>query len=371
MTTPSYKLKQRLAASMAAVTGLALAGLIVGMVGFHAVAWHYLPVLLVAFDDPDKVPDNVVEALPGWYEWAALSCLWLLGTLSTLLAVNHLARRLNRPLDAVALAARHLTAGDLNARAQVDGPVFEETKQLVDDFNAMARQLALADSELRLRNATIAHELRTPLTILQGRLQGLADGVFQPEEAIFRRLADEASRLGRVVDDLHIMSLVNIDRLALHLEQVDLAREAAAVIALIGGELKAAGVDLHADLHPVEIRGDGARIRQALLALLENVHQHAAPGRALVETRAAQDWSILSVRDNGPGFPAGSGDQVFKPFWRADSPRSRKGRGSGLGLAVVRAIAEAHGGVAVVRAGTYGGAIVEVRLPYSGPMGES
>ncbi|WP_231715015.1 ATP-binding protein [Enhydrobacter aerosaccus] len=345
---------------MAAVTSLALAGLILGMVAFYTVALLYFPSL---FGDPDAAAPSLGTALPTWYEWEAYLLLWLAGTTGTLFVAVRLTRRLSRPLDAVGLAARRLAAGDLAARAQVDGPAFEETKQLVSDFNTMASQLAAADAELRTRNAAVSHELRTPLTILRGRLQGLADGVFAPDHTLFARLVDEVDTLVCIVDDLHLLSLANSGRMVLRLEQIDLAREAATVIALANADLKASDVDIRANLESAKVRADGARVRQALLALLENVRKHAAPGIVYVETKVLGVWAILRVRDSGPGFPPGNEELAFSPFWRADVSRSRKSGGSGLGLTVVRAIAEAQGGTASARSDAEGGAIVEVRLP--------
>lgn len=360
MTPTSHKLKRELAYTMASVTGLALAGMIVGLVIYYFVTSLYFPELYEQFPDPD----DLRNALPSWYDGVLFLVLWLAGTAGTLVAATRFTHRLSKPLDAVALAARRLASGDLGARAQIDGSAFAETRQLVSDFNAMASQLAAADGALRVRNAAISHELRTPLTILRGRLQGFADGVFSPDHEAFEGLVREVDSLTRIVDDLHLLALANGDELQLVLEPVDLAREAATVIGLIEAELHRAGVTVRTSLAPISVQADGARIRQALLALLENVRRHAAPGLAHVETCAVNGWAVLRVRDAGPGFPPGSEAQVFTPFWRADASRSRKSGGSGLGLAVVQAIAEAHGGVALGRTDPHvAGAIVEIRIP--------
>lgn len=360
MTPTSHKLKRELAYTMAAVTGLALAGMIIGLVIYYFVTWVYFPQLFEEFPDPD----DLRNALPSWYDGILFLVLWLAGTAGTLVVATRFTRRLSEPLDAVALAARRLANGDLEARAEIDGSAFAETRQLVWDFNAMAGQLAAADSALRVRNAAVSHELRTPLTILRGRLQGFADGVFPPDHKAFEELVREVDSLTRIVDDLHLLGMANGGELLLVLEPVDLAKEAAMVIALVEAELHRAGVTVQTSLTPISVEADGARIRQALLALLENVRRHAAPGLAHVETCAVNGWAILRVRDTGPGFPSGSEAQAFTPFWRADDSRSRKSGGSGLGLAVVQAIAEAHGGVAVGRTDPLvAGAIVEIHIP--------
>lgn len=108
---------------------------------------------------------------------------------------------------------------------------------------------------------------------------------------------------------------------------------------------------------------DSARVRQAILAILENARRYAAPGLLRIEMRATRETGILRFCDDGPGLPLGAERLVFEPFWRADESRSRAKGGSGLGLAVVQAIAQAHGGVALARAANPTGAIFEIHLP--------
>lgn len=353
---PAGGLNRQLVVSMVAVTGLALATMIAGMIVFYG----FVFLNLYPPEEFEAMPDS---AWPTRSEWVAFLILWSLGLSVAMVAATRFARRLIRPLDQVASAARRIATGDLAARAVPDGLIFEETRQLVEDFNAMATQLSRVDIEMKTWHAAIAHELRTPLTILRGQLQGFVDGVFVPDKASLQGLVGQVESLGRIVDDLKILSLAQSGRLELRLEAVDLAREAATVIRIARPDLEAAGLSVEPDLASVEIDGDGARIRQALMALLDNARRHAAPGKLRIETRDTRDHAVLRVSDTGPGMTAQAIAQAFEPFWRADDSRSRESGGTGLGLAVVRAIAQAHGGTVVAGAVVPHGAVFELQFP--------
>lgn len=356
--TPIKPLNRHLVASMAGVTGVALVIMCGGIFLFYAFVFF-------RFWGPDGLedlpePDSYWPSTP---EWVAFLGLWIIGLGGAVFAATRFARRLMRPLEAVATAARRIATGDLSARVLPMEASFAETRQLMEDFNHMAGQLSRAETEMRTWHAAIAHELRTPLTILRGQIQGYVDGVFVPDAPSLNNLLIQVEGLSRIVDDLKILTLVQSGRLELRLETIDLAQEVSSVAAITAPILDRVGVSVHLDLGTVVIRGDGARIRQALIALLDNVRRHAAPGDVRIETRVTRDHAILRVSDTGPGLPSDDANRVFDPFWRADLSRSRESGGSGLGLAVVQAIAQAHGGDAVALAAEPHGAIFEIRLP--------
>ncbi|MDG3443520.1 ATP-binding protein [Nitrospirillum amazonense] len=346
-------LNRQLVLSMAAVTGLALVLMTVGLTIFFTLMFRLWPDL---FHHPPGIWQHVMD-------WSVTALLGMVGVAMAARAAVRFARRLIAPLDAVAGAAKRIAGGDLTARAPVDESGFRETKQLVQDFNAMAAQLERAAIEMRTWNVAIAHELRTPLTILRGRLQGYADGVFTPDMEAFRGLVGQVDLLTRIVDDLKLLTLAQSGRLELRRDQVDVAAEAAAVVALVGPTCAAAGLAIETDLAPLEVSADGARVRQALLALLENARRYAAPGRVRVETKAEAGSVVLRVADEGPGLPPGMEAHAFDPFWRADDSRARISGGTGLGLAVVQAIARAHGGDVRAEPVTPQGVAFEIRLP--------
>lgn len=272
--------------------------------------------------------------------------------------------RLGRGLGSVALAARRIADGDLTARATQAGFASREEMQLISDFNAMSAALQRAEREMAESTAAIAHELRTPLTILRGRLHGIADGVFALEAREVQGLLDQVEGLARLVDDLQTLSLANSQRLVLNMESTDLADEVHRLLASVGPDLETAGLKPVLALSTAPLVADGARIRQAVSAVLANACRYASgSGPLRIATHSDPVSAILEIVDNGPGLPEGSDDVAFDRFWRGEASRSRNSGGSGLGLSVVRAIVEAHGGSASLSNHASGGALFKMRLP--------
>lgn len=299
-------------------------------------------------------------------EWGWMLSTTLVALLFASVVALHLARRILVPLNSLARSIRLVANGDLSARADTSDRSLGEATMLADDFNALASQLQRTTQELTFWNAAIAHELRTPVTILRGRLQGLADGVFAPDESQFRSLLAQVEGLTRLIEDLRAVSLADSGHLDLHIVEADLAAEVSAMVEFCGQALSAAGQEPVLQLEVRSARCDPVRIRQALLALLDNVRRHAVPGKIRIRTRAEDDWIVLSVEDDGPGVPEEYASQLFMAFRRlpiANDMPSMDRAGSGLGLAVVAAIARAHGGQANCRRSASGGACFELRWP--------
>lgn len=276
-----------------------------------------------------------------------------------------LARRIVAPLKSVAGAARLVATGDFSARAALPPSSFGEATDLVTDFNKMAERLQRAEAELAYSNSAIAHELRTPLTILRGRLQGLLDGVFDPNPEMYARLIAHVDDLSAIVEELRTLALSNAGQLDLVCTNVDLAAEAAVALDAFETELAGAGIQLKRSLHPAATHADRARLRQAFIALLENCRRYAPKSLVHVETGVAGDMVFFRCIDTGPGIPEESVARAFDRFWRADESRGRSLGGSGLGLPIVRAIARAHGGEALILTRDAPGLAVEIRLPRS------
>ncbi|MCV9938454.1 ATP-binding protein [Boseaceae bacterium BT-24-1] len=304
------------------------------------------------------------------YDWLPSGTDLLILAVSILLALVaagaialKLAGRILVPLNSLAESARKIAGGDLTARAAPGDQSLGETAHLVDDFNTMAQRLQDMADNMRSWNAAIAHELRTPLTILRGKLQGIADGVFAADEQLIRNLLLQIEGLSRLVDDLRVVTLAHSAHLDLQKEAIDLATEIKRVLDLLAPSLKEAGFSVEHTLADITIVADGMRIRQALLALLENAQRYATPGRIEVSALIAQGKVIIRVEDDGPGLPPELTKRAFEPFTRGEPSRSRRYGGSGLGLSVVRAIAEAHGGEAIYLTSSRSGAIFELNLP--------
>lgn len=317
------------------------------------------------------------ETLTETSEWEVTDVEWAWMILTTVVALVlaavvalHLARRILVPLNSLANSIRLVANGDLSARADAGDRSLGEASALADDFNALASQLQRMTQERSFWNAAIAHELRTPVTILRGRLQGLAEGVFDPEESLFRGLLAQVEGLSRLIEDLRAVSLAESGHLDLQIQETNLSTEVASVVDFCTHALQASGHRPELDLQGGPVLSDPVRIRQALLALLENVRRHAEPGVVTIRTRRNDEWNLLQVEDEGPGIPAEFASQVFTAFRRLqrdDGKNTTSSGGSGLGLAVAAAIAQAHGGQASCHPSPAGGSCFELRWPSTPP----
>lgn len=313
---------------------------------------------------PDLLSDEDTW-LPSGIEWVAFAALAAIGGGLAFMAAVRLARRIVSPLTSVAASARRIAEGDLAARAVRDDRSLGEAALLVEDFNDMAANLERASDAAIRWNALIAHELRTPITILRGRLQGLAEGVFKPEPTLFRSLLTQVEALSRVVEDLRTVSLSDAGHLDVVVREVDLAAELDASIRLLEPALTDAGFSLSLDLAPGRCVVDPTRIGQAVMALVHNALRHATPDKLQVGLSYTGAQAEILVADSGPGLPGTFVSHAFLPFQRhiADGDM---GRGSGLGLAVVSAVAQAHGGEATYE-NRDGGACFKIRFNCSPP----
>ncbi|OIN47012.1 two-component sensor histidine kinase [Pseudomonas azotoformans] len=343
-------LSRQIIAAMSAVVLCVIALAVIGSYVFYALLWTYWP-----------LSDEQADAwLPANVEWA-----WMALTTCVSLAVGafvatRLSRRILMPLNSVAENLRKLADGDLDVQAVAGDQSIGEAAILVDDFNSMAQRLKRMAQEQAFWNAAIAHELRTPLTILRGRLQGLAEGVFEPDTAQFYSLLGQVEGLARMIEDLRVVGLGDSGYLELNVQEADLAAGIEEDVRLFEPSLVAAGFTLQLDLQRRTLRCDPARIRQALLALLDNVRRHATPGNVNVHLSTRDGMHYLRVRDDGPGIDEDLATHLFDAFQRGENSRSRAQGGSGLGLAVVRAIALAHGGAVTCRKMENGGTLFEL-----------
>jgi signal transduction histidine kinase len=291
-----------------------------------------------------------------------------------LLASYFLGARLSRPLRRMASVAARVDAGDLHPRIHQQGGDGDELKVLADSFDHMLDRLTDAFAGQRAFVADASHELRTPLTVIRGQLEVLASQREPPGEEVRRveRLVQaEIARISRLVDDLLLLAKTEQTEF-LRLEEVDLAP--------FVGELWD-GMSLLAtrrfelgSIPEGSLRADPDRLAQALRNLLGNAIEHTTAEHGLVRMRVQTTASSrirFLVEDDGPGIPTDQRERVFHRFHRTDVARDRASGGAGLGLAIVRAIADAHGGLVSAGASPEGGARVELELPGFTPVSPS
>jgi two-component system sensor histidine kinase BaeS len=279
-----------------------------------------------------------------------------------------LARRLVRPLRELAQATHILAAGTFTVRVPVTS--HDELGLLASDFNSLA--LALEKSEVTRREwvADISHELRTPLAILRCEIEALQDGIRQPNSDTIHSLHGEVLRLGRLVDDLFQLSLS--DAGALTYRKTELALDEVLTETMVGyqSEFMSKGISLDIDLPgkvPVEIFGDPERLHQLFSNLFDNALKYTDAGGNLHIALQQNDNSVaIDFQDSAPGVHPLELKRLFERLYRVESSRNRATGGAGLGLAICRNIAEAHGGSVTAQSSPQGGVWIRIELPLAG-----
>ena len=271
-----------------------------------------------------------------------------------------LARSIVGPIDRLRVAAGAFAAGDLTARAPVDGP--GEVAELATSFNAMAADLSRLFDARRELVAWASHDLRTPIASLQAMLEAIEDGLVPPDHYM-RALRQQVETLATLVDDL--FELARIDAGALTLELRD--REVAGLVeeCLRGLEAEAAArhvrLESHADT-TARARCEPEKVQRILFNLVTNALRHTpTDGSVAVRVEPHDEAVQVTVEDTGEGLDAEAEHRMFERFWRSDTARS--GDGAGLGLAIARGLVEAHGGRIWAERRHGGGARVSFTLP--------
>jgi signal transduction histidine kinase len=275
------------------------------------------------------------------------------------------------PLRRMAAVAARVDAGDLEPRMHSSSGRPDEIRVLADSFNHMLDRLSEAFAAQRAFVADASHELRTPLTVIRGQLEVLAaaEDVSQEDvQHVERIVRAEVARIGRIVDDL--LLLAQSERTDfLVAEPIDLR---SFVSELWEGSVATADRRFErGEVAPAVLLADPDRLAQALRNLIRNAIAHTAPGVGEVSMTvepAGLGRVRFVVEDDGAGIPASDRERVFERFYRTDVARSRAAGGAGLGLAIVRAIATAHGGSVVARERPGGGSRFEFELPGYTPV---
>jgi two-component system, OmpR family, sensor kinase len=272
-----------------------------------------------------------------------------------------------RQVDSMRKRAASISAATAGERLPVP-QTHDEIQRLGDTLNAMLARLEAGIERERGFVADAGHELRTPLTLLRTELELAlrhADSADDLREAV-RRSSIEVDRLVQLAEDLLLMAQSHAGRLALRIEPLDTADLLASTASRFEWRALETGRTIALDAGgDTPLRGDRVRLEQALGNLIDNALRHGSGDVELCSARVGGSVE-LHVADHGPGMPPEFIDRAFERFTRADAARGHSG-GAGLGLSIVRMIAEAHGGAAHVQNRAGGGTDVWVTLPAAGP----
>jgi signal transduction histidine kinase len=279
---------------------------------------------------------------------------WLLTILAALgvavaVGAYPLARRLTRRLERLKSGVERLGGGDLAARVKIEGK--DEVAALAESFNRAAARIEELVRSHKMLLANCSHELRTPLTRINMALALVGDTI---DPARREQLKKDIAELDQLIEEILLASRLDAVRAPERIEEVELlglaAEEAARYDASVEGE-------------SATTRGDPSLLRRMIRNLLENARRYggaSAPGVQVGRTADRGAW--IEVRDRGPGVAESEREKIFEPFYRLPGA-AETGRGSGLGLALVRQIARSHGGDAQCLAVEGGGGRFRVTLP--------
>ncbi len=245
---------------------------------------------------------------------------------------------------------------DLSHRIEVRGG--DELGRLAASFNEMMAALERSEAAQRRLVADASHELRTPLATLRTNIETLGrSDRLDPAER--KRLVGDLTQELEEMTDL-VGDVVELARAPGQdaVQRQDVALDELARDAIERARRRARGLSFAADLHPTLVHADAQRLGRAISNMLDNACKWSPAGGTV---EVAVEAGRVTVRDHGPGFPAGDLDKVFDRFWRADEARGKPG--SGLGLAIVQRVAEEHGGSASASNAPDGGAVVSLELP--------
>ncbi len=271
-----------------------------------------------------------------------------------------------RPLRHLTAAAAQVAEGRLDQQVPVRSS--DELGRLSQTFNEMTARLRAGRQMQTDFVANVSHELRTPLTSLKGLIETLQDGAIDDMAARDRFLgvaADETDRLIRLVNDLLLLSRVDSDALVLRRSAVHLPALISAVIAQLSPQAEVQGINIQvaADADMPSIQADSDRLTQVLLNLLDNAIKYSPSGGVVTVTvKTEGQWVQIEIQDRGMGITAQDLPRIGERFYRADRARSRAQGGSGLGVAIARALIERHGGTLHLDSQPGQGTTVTLRL---------
>lgn len=280
-----------------------------------------------------------------------------------------LARTLTRPLSELTAATRAMASGKLNQQVRVRSK--DEIGQLAGSFNQMSSDLTHSIQMRKQMTADLAHDLRTPLSILRGYTEGLKEGRLDGAPALYDVMHGEVEHLQHLVEDLRMLSLADAGELTLNKRPVDprALLERTGLAYFVQAEQKGIALRVDAPENLPSIHVDTGRMTQVLNNLVSNALRHTKQGEVVLSAANENNKVQMSVSDTGSGIAPEHLPNVFERFYRADPSRQRSestdGDSTGLGLAIAKAIVEAHGGTISVASTVGKGTTMTVELPVS------
>jgi two-component system sensor histidine kinase BaeS len=268
------------------------------------------------------------------------------------------------PIKKLTEAAKELRS--LHFGTHIDVRASDELGQLANAFNSMAQALEKNETLRKQWTSDVAHELRTPLAILRGEIEAMQDGVREINVERLGSLHDETDRIGKLVDDLHVLFVADSENLVQQRHPVKPLAILREVIGAFETRLTQAGIQIEANSiedQGAVIIGDEDRLRQLFANLIENTIRYTdTPGVLRISHYRSLQKLTLVFEDSPPGVPSEALEHVFDRLYRVDKSRSRALGGGGLGLSICKEIVNGHGGAIHAAHSSLGGLLISIEL---------
>lgn len=274
-----------------------------------------------------------------------------------------MARRLSHPILKMVRVTKEISDGDYNVRIK-EKTNTKEVYELILSINHLAGSLEKQEVLRRQLTTDVAHELRTPLTTVQTHIEALIEGIWEPTPERLQSCYDEIVRICKLVSNLERLAKMESDNLKLNKTQISLLELSNKIISNFETDLKNKNLSISVIGNCSEISADREQISQVLVNLISNAIKYTQnDGEININLSDTKDAVVLSIEDNGIGIAEDEIPFVFERFYRADKSRNRDTGGSGIGLAIVKAIVIEHGGTVEVKSHLDCGSRFRVLLP--------
>lgn len=293
------------------------------------------------FDDADLAFINTLNRI--------LLGVMALALFAAFMVAAYMAKRLSAPIARVIETAQMIAKGSYTTKSREKSTI-RELNQLTGAINDLARTLEKQAVLRKQLTADVAHELRTPLATLQSHIEAILDGVWKADQERLKVCHNEVIRLNRMVADLGKLARYESENLVLDRTEFDLTALIRQLILNFESEFVRKGVTINLIGEATQIFADQDKVSQIMINLISNALKFTPSGGA-VEVKVSQRISEveITVKDNGLGISSEDQPFIFERFYRADKSRSRLTGGSGIGLAIVKSLVEAHQGTVTVK----------------------
>ena len=282
----------------------------------------------------------------------------------SLVVARLLARGMTQPLRDMAGAARRMETGDYSVRVETRSR--DEVGRLAAAFNRMSGELQTLEQSRRDLVANVSHELKTPIAAIRAHLENLLDGVERPDPTTLSVMLGQVERLGRLVDQLLLLSRLESGEVPLRPEPLALRPLVDDLLAEVAVAWPGRSIDLQNEV-PRDlstVRADRERVHQVLFNLVDNAVRFTPDGGSVTVRAVAERGSVhVSVADTGSGIAPEHLPRLFERFYRVDHARGRGEGGTGIGLAIARSAVEAHGGTISATSEPGRGSVFRFDLP--------